>query len=138
MSDDVWIMMMASYWRITHAIDRAVEEATAGLPDFLAAEVARETLETAYAEERRIWSNGMDRLCELYGVPDGPESAPGGPMEQAALMEPTGRCKSCGAEIWWGISAKGKPTPMSVATGKSHFADCPDAKKWSKSRKVPA
>src|SRR5687767_7204834 len=71
LDDDVWIMMMASYWRITSAIDRAVEDATADLPDFLAADVARETRETAYAEERRIWSAGMDRLCELYGVSEG-------------------------------------------------------------------
>lgn len=86
MSDDVWIMMMASYWRITSAIDRAVEEAIDGLPDFMAAEVARETRETAYLEERRIWSAGMDRICELYGVPEGPENNDTAEMAQGALL----------------------------------------------------
>lgn len=76
--------MMASYWRITSAIDRAVDEATDGLPDFLAVDVARETRETAYAEERRIWSAGMDRLCEIYGVPEGaPEPSE---LVQVALL----------------------------------------------------
>ena len=85
LDDDVWIVMCAAYWRLTHAVDRAVEEAIEGLPDFMAADVARETRETAYAEERRIWSAGMDRLCELYGVSDGHESN-ATEMAQGALL----------------------------------------------------
>lgn len=83
LDDDVWIMLMASYWRIMSAIDRKVREETDGLPDFLAADVERDVRATAYAEERRIWSCGMDRLCEIYGVPEGPESAS---LEQGALL----------------------------------------------------
>jgi hypothetical protein len=136
LDDDIWVMMMAAYWRIISAIDRKVREETEGLPDFLAADIEKEIRATAYAEEQRIWSAGMDRLCELYGVPEGPSTAP---MAQQSLMEPEARCKSCGAAIWWGVSSKGTPVPMSVATGVSHFADCPDAKKWSKgTKRVPA
>jgi hypothetical protein len=141
LDDDVWVAMMASYWRITSAIERKVREETAGLPDFLAADVEREVRATAYREEQRIWSAGMDRLCEIYGVPDKPPDASESiPMTQGALMgEPEAHCKSCGAAIWWGVSSKGTPVPMSVATGVSHFADCPDAKKWSKgTKRVPA
>jgi len=67
-------MLMASYWRIQSAIDRKVKEETDGLPDFLAAEVERDVRATAYTEEQRIWTAGMDRLCEIYGVPEGPEN----------------------------------------------------------------
>jgi len=50
-------------------------------------------------------------------------------------------CRSCNAMIVWARTGKGKAVPLSVTTvewrdGKgyalSHFADCPDAKKWSK------
>lgn len=73
---------MASYWRLTSAIDRAIKDATADMPDWMAADVARDVRETAYPEERRIWSAGMDRLMEIYGVPEGPEEKP---MVQATL-----------------------------------------------------
>lgn len=77
---------MMSYWRLTTAIDRAVAEATEGLPDFMAEDAKREVLETAYLEERRVWSAGMDRLCELYGVPEGPESNATAELAQGALL----------------------------------------------------
>lgn len=81
LDDDVWVVMMASYWRITSAIDRKIAEETDGLPDFMVADVKREVLETAYIEERRIWSAGMARLCEIYGVPEGPQE-----LAQAVLF----------------------------------------------------
>lgn len=37
-------------------------------------------------------------------------------------------CRSCGATIRFEPTAKGKLMPMSIATGESHFADCPSAK----------
>ena len=43
------------------------------------------------------------------------------------------KCKSCGAEIEWMRTPAGKLMPVSVATGLSHFQDCPQAKDWSKS-----
>ena len=67
--------MLASYWRITSAIDRKVKEETEGLPDWMAADAEKEIRATAYREEQRIWGAGMDRLCEIYGVPEGPPDA---------------------------------------------------------------
>ena len=37
-----------------------------------------------------------------------------------------GRCKSCGAEIWWLKSKTGKAMPFTEAL-VSHFSDCPHA-----------
>lgn len=89
MTDDVWIMMMASYWRITSAIERKIREETEGLPEWMAEDVKRDVLATAYLEERCIWSAGMDRLMELYGVPEGlspPEADELAPREQMVLL----------------------------------------------------
>ena len=41
-------------------------------------------------------------------------------------------CRSCGAEIRFERTEKGRLMPVSVRTGESHFADCPDARQWSK------
>jgi hypothetical protein len=52
-----------------------------------------------------------------------------------------GTCHSCQAPVVWTRTKKDRPVPLSVATieerdgiryALSHFADCPDAKKWSK------
>jgi len=52
-------------------------------------------------------------------------------------------CKSCGAQIVWTRSANDRAVPLSLATVQtrngvkyvlSHFADCKDAKAWSKKR----
>ena len=45
-------------------------------------------------------------------------------------------CKSCGALIYFVLTKTRKPMPMSVATGETHFADCPQAKQWSKKGKA--
>ncbi len=51
------------------------------------------------------------------------------------------RCKSCDARIVWAITEGGHPIPLSLATVEerdgvryalAHFADCPEAKQWSK------
>lgn len=47
-------------------------------------------------------------------------------------------CKSCGAEIIWQPSVNGRPTPMSVKTGENHFADCPQSKQWSGTKRLEA
>lgn len=41
-------------------------------------------------------------------------------------------CTSCGALMYWGVGARGGRVPLSVRTGVSHFADCPNAAKHSK------
>jgi len=50
-------------------------------------------------------------------------------------------CASCGAGMVWMKTSKGKAMPLSVATIEErdgvkyalpHFADCPEAKEWSK------
>jgi hypothetical protein len=82
--EDIWIMLMASYWRLTSAIERRVREETADLPDWIAQDTAKEIRETAYPEERRIWGAGVERLLEIYGVPDAPDNAA---FAQGALFE---------------------------------------------------
>lgn len=51
------------------------------------------------------------------------------------------KCQSCGAGMVWIKTAAGRAMPLSVATVETrdgikyalaHFADCPQAKKWSK------
>lgn len=47
-----------------------------------------------------------------------------------------GECKSCGVKIWWAKTKTGKMMPINVigaAEWESHFASCPDAKKFRKS-----
>jgi hypothetical protein len=45
-------------------------------------------------------------------------------------------CRSCGALVWWGKTAAGKPCPFDVVDGArtavTHFSTCPQAKDWSK------
>jgi len=65
------------------------------------------------------------------------------------LGTPVTKCRSCGADICWvttGATAKkpGRMMPVNVAgaeknvlgeaEGESHFATCPDADRWRKSR----
>jgi len=50
-------------------------------------------------------------------------------------------CQSCGAKMTWIKTPAGRAMPLSLATietrdgtryALSHFADCPEAKEWSK------
>jgi hypothetical protein len=50
-----------------------------------------------------------------------------------------GTCRSCGAAIVWSVTSRGNPIPINAVNtrmvggqryGVSHFATCPDAKKW--------
>ena len=43
-------------------------------------------------------------------------------------------CRSCGAPVYWSVTAAGRRVPISVATGESHFRDCRDAKTWTKKK----
>lgn len=46
-----------------------------------------------------------------------------------------GSCRSCSAEILWATHEKtGRRSPFDLA-GTSHFASCPEAAKWRRSRK---
>lgn len=42
-----------------------------------------------------------------------------------------GVCRSCHAEIAWGLTAKGKRMPYNL-DGSSHFGTCPEAAQWSR------
>lgn len=42
-----------------------------------------------------------------------------------------GVCRSCGAPVFWRITARGKATPHNP-DGISHFATCPQASTWRK------
>lgn len=53
------------------------------------------------------------------------------------------RCKSCDAQIVWTRTEDGRAMPLSLATAQTrdgvcyvlpHFADCPEAKEWSRKR----
>jgi hypothetical protein len=41
-------------------------------------------------------------------------------------------CRACGAAIRFETTAKGKLAPISIATGESHFIDCPEAARFKK------
>lgn len=41
-------------------------------------------------------------------------------------------CRACGAEIRFEETARGRLQPISVATGVSHFADCPQGARFKK------
>jgi hypothetical protein len=41
-------------------------------------------------------------------------------------------CRACNAEIRFELTAKGRLQPISIATGGSHFADCPQADRFKK------
>ena len=45
----------------------------------------------------------------------------------------SGHCRSCGAVIYWGRSANGKPIPLNQR-GMSHFLDCPHANRHSRKK----
>jgi hypothetical protein len=42
------------------------------------------------------------------------------------------KCRACGDEIRFELTANGKHQPISVKTGVSHFADCPEAARFKK------
>lgn len=77
----------------------------------------------------------VDAQRDLFGARVGEYELP------AVLTFPGSTCRSCGAAIVWGKTPASKAVPLSVAAietrdgvryALSHFADCPDAKKWSK------
>lgn len=41
-------------------------------------------------------------------------------------------CRACGRSIRFEETASGKLQPISVSTGASHFADCPEAARFKK------
>lgn len=60
------------------------------------------------------------------------------PLPPGARVE---SCRSCGARIVWLHTPAGRSLPLSLATVQTrggvtyalaHFADCPDAKDWSR------
>jgi hypothetical protein len=49
------------------------------------------------------------------------------------------RCRSCGEPIRWERTPAGKHAPISLASGESHFVDCPQRRDWRKREpSVPA
>jgi hypothetical protein len=45
-----------------------------------------------------------------------------------------GHCQACQAEIVFVREPSGKLNPISLATGRSHFEDCPKAEQFRKSK----
>jgi hypothetical protein len=45
------------------------------------------------------------------------------------------KCRGCGAEVYWIITAAGKRMPADP-DGQSHFATCPEASRFRKDRPV--
>lgn len=41
-------------------------------------------------------------------------------------------CRACGEQIRFELTASGKHQPISLKTGVSHFADCPQAERFKK------
>ena len=44
-------------------------------------------------------------------------------------------CRSCGTEIFFVKTETGKKMPVNRETLKSHFIDCPEAKKWRRGKR---
>ena len=42
-----------------------------------------------------------------------------------------GACRSCGAEILWALTPRGRKAPLN-RDGTSHFATCPQSLDWRK------
>lgn len=42
-----------------------------------------------------------------------------------------GKCRGCGAEIFWVTHKNGKKVPYTIL-GLNHFIDCPQAKRFKK------
>lgn len=65
---------------------------------------------------------------------DDPETQPG-PEPDITISH----CRSCRAEIVWGVTAAGKSCPYTVVDGKatteSHFITCPDRRTWRKTER---
>jgi hypothetical protein len=43
-------------------------------------------------------------------------------------------CRSCGKDIFFVKTKKGKFLPVNRETLEAHFTDCPEAKEWRKKR----
>jgi hypothetical protein len=65
----------------------------------------------------------------------------GGPRGEVPRTGPNGerlmRCRSCSAWIYWAETPAGKRVPIALATGESHFKDCPFASSHSRRRRKP-
>ena len=47
---------------------------------------------------------------------------------------PVTRCRSCGAGVIWIVLPTGRRMPVNADTRESHFATCPDAQKWRRTK----
>jgi hypothetical protein len=54
------------------------------------------------------------------------------PIPPSAPKKP---CRSCGADVVWITTDRGRKMPVDPGTGESHFATCPQADQWRKERK---
>lgn len=66
---------------------------------------------------------------------------------EVALPEMKTKCRSCGADIWYGKTPAGKSIPLScsrsrvvhgVTFAEAHFADCPQAADWRRREARPS
>ena len=87
----------------------------------------------------------LKALADRFGPPQPRDPLPDQPAlglehpEPAPKTGPDGEritaCRSCGAPMYWSVTAAGRRVPIAVATGRSHFEDCPDRRQWSKKGK---
>ena len=68
--DDVWVLMMGSWWRLSDATLARFRAETDGMPDWQVDSVRDELMADIYPDEWRTWHLGWNRLCELSGTPD--------------------------------------------------------------------
>lgn len=68
-------------------------------------------------------------------APEDPQPARSALPRSGPNGEPLRRCRSCGALLYFRKNpATGKYTPVALATGESHYRDCPTPERFSKKR----
>lgn len=130
MSDSIGDIIQQHIWFLEERGDRG-DEPTIGI------------LRDAAVELERLW------LLERDGKTKGKAAAA---AAEKASLNPS-ECKSCQAPILWSTSKNGKPMPLDgdpetraiispatgrshlVATYKPHWASCPHADQWKKSKR---
>src|SRR4029434_8305548 len=85
------------------------------------------------ADPRRA-GRGPARVEEVMVQTKRPLEKP--PLEPAYRHtgETVRTCRSCGARMFFVLTPAGKAMPVAVATGRSHFEDCPHASAWSRKK----
>ena len=75
-----------AYWRMQSAIAKKVKEETAGLPDFLKEDAAKEIRRTCFPEEKKLWEDAYRRVMSAL-LRHGLETGPDAPQTHAAASQ---------------------------------------------------